>query len=264
MTSEAFVLRAVEGPVATLTLNRTGKFNTLSQDMMTALQADLDATGADESVRAVILRAEGQGFCAGHDLKEIQAHRNDADGGKAFYEALFAQCRTLMDTINSMPKPVIAEVQGIATAAGCQLVASCDMAVASTEARFGVNGIDVGFFCSTPMVALSRNIGMKRTFELLTTGRLMPALEAAEAGLVNRVVTPTDLRATASALAARVADKPAAVIGLGKNAFYRQIETGRSDAYDITTPVMIENLMMPEADEGIAAFVEKRKPRWEQ
>lgn len=264
MTSEPYVLRAAEGPVATLTLNRAGTFNALSQDMMAALQDELDAAGADASVRAVIIRAEGQGFCAGHDLKEIQAHRNDSGGGKAFYEALFAQCRKLMETINSLPMPVIAEVQGVAAAAGCQLVATCDMAVASTEARFAVNGIDVGFFCSTPMVAVTRNIGMKRTFELLTTGRLMPALEAAEAGLVNRVVTPSDLRATTSTLAARIAEKPSAVIKLGKDAFYRQAEMDRAEAYDLTTPVMVENLSMPESDEGMAAFIEKRKPRWEQ
>lgn len=247
---------------AILTLNRPAALNALSADMMTAIESALAAAAADGAVSAIVLRAAGKGFCAGHDLKEIQAHRNDPDGGRGFYERLFAQCTRLMQTIVALPKPVIAEVQGIATAAGCQLVASCDLALAGSAARFGVNGIDVGLFCSTPMVALSRNIGVKKTFELLSTGRLMDAGEALAAGLVNRVVEPERLHEETLALAARIGEKSPAVIALGKPAFYRQTELSRDAAYDLTGAVMVENLMAPDAREGIAAFIDKRKPRW--
>ncbi|HSM19434.1 MAG TPA: enoyl-CoA hydratase [Hyphomicrobiales bacterium] len=258
-----FVLRQDRDAVATLTLNRPASYNALSADMMTALQQALDEIAADRAVAVVVLRAEGKGFCGGHDLKEMQAHRNDADRGVAFYEALFAQCSRLMQAITALPQPVIAEVQGVATAAGCQLVASCDLAVAGTSARFGVNGIDVGFFCSTPMVALSRNVGPKKVFELLTTGRLMPAEEAEAAGLVNRVVADADLRGAAEEFAAAIAAKSAAVVALGKQAFYRQLELDRETAYDFTSKVMVRNLLLRDCEEGFSAFIEKRKPKWE-
>lgn len=258
-----FVLSERDGRTVVLTLNRPKVFNVLSDAMMHELEAGLAAASADKAVSAVIIRAEGKGFCAGHDLKEVQAHRNDPDGGRAAFEATFAHCGRLMDAIMAMAKPVIAEVQGIATAAGCQLVATCDLAVASSAARFGVNGIDVGLFCSTPMVALSRNVGPKKTFELLTTGRLMDAGEALAAGLVNHVVAPDDLHAHTLALAARIGEKSPATIALGKHAFYRQLEMPREAAYDFTADVMVDNLMAPDCREGIAAFIDKRKPRWE-
>jgi enoyl-CoA hydratase/carnithine racemase len=258
-----FVLRQDAGAIATLTLDRPANCNALSVDMMAALQAAFDEIGRDRAIAVVVLRAEGKGFCGGHDLKELQGRRRDPDRGVAFYEALFAQCCRLMRTIAALPQPVIAEVQGVATAAGCQLVASCDLAVAGTRARFGVNGIDAGFFCSTPAVALSRNIGVKKSFELLATGRLMSAEEAEAAGLVNRVVADAELRGAADDLAAAIAAKSAAVVALGKQAFYRQIELDRETAYDFTGKAMVRNLMMRDSEEGFAAFIEKRKPNWE-
>lgn len=259
---DAPLLRADADGIAVVTLNRPEASNTLSVAMMEALQGELDAIAAAAAVRAVVLRAEGAGFCAGHDLKEMQAHRNDADGGRAFYEALFAQCTRLMQTITALPQPVIAEVRGTAVAAGCQLVATCDMAVAGEAARFGVNGINVGFFCSTPMVALSRNIGAKKALELLTTGRLMPAAEACAAGLVNQVVATAGLSAAAMAMARSVAAKSSAVIALGKRAFYRQAEMDRDAAYAFASTVMVDNLMMHDSEEGFSAFIDKRQPHW--
>ena len=264
MSSSPLVEVRKSEAVATLTLNAPETRNALSVAMMSALQAELDDIAAAPDVRAVILRATGPGFCAGHDLKEMQAHRNDADKGRAFFGALFTQCTRLMEAISAMPQPVIAAVQGTATAAGCQLVATCDLAVASDTAQFGVNGIDVGFFCSTPMVALSRNIGRKKTLELLTTGRMMDAGEAQAAGLVNDVVAPAALDARAAQLAAAIAAKSGAVIALGKNAFYRQLEQDRNDAYADMSAVMVENLMLNDSAEGFAAFIDKRKPRWNQ
>lgn len=257
-----FVLRQDEGGIATLTLNRPANYNALSTDMMTALQAAFDEIGRDRAISVVVLRAEGKGFCGGHDLKELQAQRTDPDKGVAFYEALFAQCARLMQTVIALPQPVVAAVQGVATASGCQLVASCDLAVAGAAARFGVNGIDVGFFCSTPMVALSRNIGAKKSFELLTTGRLMSAEEALDAGLVNRVVADDELPAAARKLAETIVGKSSAVVAHGKQAFYRQLELDRETAYDFTGKVMVRNLLMGDAEEGFAAFIEKRPPKW--
>ncbi|MDP2619862.1 MAG: enoyl-CoA hydratase [Hyphomicrobiales bacterium] len=258
-----FLLREDEGGIATLTLDRPASYNALSAGMMAALEAAFDEIGRDRAVSTVVLRAEGKGFCGGHDLKELQARRADADRGVGFYEALFAQCARLMQAIIALPQPVIAAVQGVATASGCQLVASCDLAVAAASARFGVNGVDVGFFCSTPMVALSRNIGAKKTFELLATGRLMSAAEAAASGLVNRVVADPQLPAAAGELAATIAAKSAAVVALGKEAFYRQLELDRDTAYDFTAKTMVRNLLLRDAEEGFAAFIEKRPPKWE-
>jgi enoyl-CoA hydratase/carnithine racemase len=256
------VLVEVRDRVAVLTLNRPQARNSLSTDMMTALDAALDRIGADQAVNAVVLRAEGPGFCAGHDLKEMQAHRNDADRGAAFFRALFDQCTALMGRIQALPVPVIAAVQGSAVAAGCQLVATCDMAIASKAARFGVNGIDVGFFCSTPAVALSRNVGRKKTMELLVTGRMMGAEEALGEGLVNHVVAADELDAAALALAGRIAEKSRAVIALGKATFTKQVQMPLEEAYALACQTMVDNLMMRDSEEGFAAFLEKRKPEW--
>ena len=248
--------------VALLTLNRGGRRNALSAAMMTALAAALDATAGDESVRAVILAADGPAFCAGHDLKEMTARRADADGGEAFYDALFRQCSALMLKIVRHPRPVIAMVHGLATAAGCQLVASCDLAVAAEGASFATPGVNIGLFCSTPMVALSRNLGRKQAMEMLLTGENVPAAAALAMGLVNRVVPADELMDETLDLAARIAAKPAATLKLGKAAFYAQAEMGLDEAYAFAARTMTENMMAAEANEGICAFVEKRKPVW--
>ena len=206
--------------------------------------------------------AEGRGFCAGHDLKEMTRHRADGDGGRAFYESLFARCTSVMLSITNAPVPVIAAVQGIATAAGCQLVAACDMVVASTEARFGVNGVDAGLFCSTPMVALSRAIPAKAAMEMLVLGEIIDADRAERLGLVNRVVSPEDLEKAATEMADRAAQKSRAVLALGKRAFYAQRDMDLEAAYRHTSKVIVDNLMMDQAKEGISAFIDKRPPRW--
>ncbi len=257
-----FVYRTTNGGVAVITLNRPSSQNVLSMDLMAALQTELDAVAIDRSVRVVIIRAEGGGFCAGHDLKEMQEHRGDPDKGRAFYEQLFASCTRLMTAIIALPQPVIAQVQGTAVAAGCQLVATCDMAVAGDTAQFGVNGIDVGFFCATPSVALSRNIGRKMAMELLTTGEMLTANEGVDVGLVNRVVARADLQGATLALARKIAAKPPNVLALGKKAFQAQIQMPREEAYAAMEAVMVENLMMEESIEGFAAFIEKRQPKW--
>ena len=262
--SEPLVIRAAPEPgIAVLTLNRPSAMNTLSVAMMAELADALTAIREDRNIGVVVLNARGRGFSAGHDIREMQAHRNDADRGKAFYDGLFGQCTDLMTLVRDLPQPVVASVQGIAVAAGCQLVATCDLAVAARSARFGVNGIDVGFFCSTPMVALSRNIGRKKAFELLTTGRLMSAGEASSAGLVNTVVDDEDLDQTALDMARAIAGKSKAVIGIGKPAFYDQAELVTADAYAKMTETMVENLMLEDCAEGFAAFIDKRDPNWE-
>ena len=251
-----------DGPVRVLTLNRPKARNTLTVEIMTALEAAFADIAKTPSVRCVVIRANGPGFCAGHDLKEMQAHRNDADRGKAFFTGLFTQCTRLMGLVRSCSRPVIAEVQGIATAAGCQLVATCDLAVASTDARFGVNGIDVGFFCSTPAVALSRNIDRKKAMELLLTGRMMSAQEARDAGLVNHVAAPAELSATAMGIARTIAGKSSAVTALGKKAFYEQVQMPLDQAYELASQAMVDNLMLIDAEEGFSAFIDKRSPEW--
>ena len=249
--------------IATMTLNRPKARNALSQDMLKALQDTIATINADENLRAVIVCANGPGFCAGHDLKEMTAHRDDDDGGRAYYEKLFAACSEVMLSIVRSPKIFIAQIDGIATAAGCQLVAACDMAIASDHARFGVNGINAGLFCSTPMVSLSRNAGRKAAMELLTTGHLMSADEAAQAGVINRSVSADALAAEVNAMASAVAAKPARVLALGKQAFYRQLEMPLEQAYAHTSKVITDNMMMPAAKEGICAFIEKRQPDWD-
>jgi enoyl-CoA hydratase/carnithine racemase len=259
--SDALVLSARDGHVLRLTLNRAGARNALSEGLMAALQAALDAAKADDS-RVVVLAAEGPAFSSGHDLKEMTAHRKSADDGQAAFARIFAQCSNLMQTIVRHPKPVIAEVQGIATAAGCQLVASCDLAVASEAARFATPGVNIGLFCSTPMVALSRNVVRKHAMEMLLTGDMIDAHEARRTGLVNRVVAADALTAETTALAAKIASKPRATVKIGKEAFYRQLELDLSEAYDYASRVMTENMLHAEAREGIGAFVEKRAPKW--
>ncbi|HSF91340.1 MAG TPA: enoyl-CoA hydratase [Paracoccaceae bacterium] len=256
------LLRSDHNAVASLTLNAPEKLNALSEEMLEALQNELDAIAEDQSIRAIILRGAGKVFCAGHDLKQMQQARQAADGGKAYFNELFAQCAHMMVTITKMPQPVIAEVHGIATAAGCQLVATCDMAVAAEGTRFGVNGVNIGLFCSTPMVALSRNIPRKHAFEMLTTGHFIPAEKALAVGLVNDVVPHENLSARTTELAETVAGKLAAAVKIGKSAFYQQAEMGLEEAYNYTGAVMAENMLYRDTNEGIAAFLEKRDPDW--
>ena len=249
--------------IARITLNRPKARNALSEEMLVHLQRAVDEVDQIDSVRAVIIDANGPGFCAGHDLKEMTAHRDDGDEGQAYYERLFSLCSTFMLSIVQSPKIFVAQIDGIATAAGCQMVAACDMAIASDNARFGVNGISSGLFCSTPMVSLSRNAGRKRAMELLTTGALMSAQEALGAEIINRVTSPGALNKAVMDMASAIAAKPAKVLALGKQAFYAQLEMPLADAYAHTSKVITENMMMDDAKEGICAFIEKRQPNWD-
>jgi enoyl-CoA hydratase/carnithine racemase len=245
-----------------LTLARPEARNSLSQAMLETLQDAVDAASQDKDVRAVVIAAKGTAFCAGHDLKELTSHRADADGGRAFTKLLMQQCSKLMRSIVACPKPVIAAVEGTATAAGCQLVATCDLAVASDVATFATPGVNIGLFCSTPMVALSRNISRKRAMEMLLLGSALDAQQAAEYGLINRVVPAGGALAAAMEIADRIASKPPVTLALGKEAFYRQVEMSLADAYDYTAGVMVENMMLAESKEGIGAFIDKRDPDW--
>ena len=261
--AQPILLREDLDGVALLTLNRPKARNTLSDATIAALSETLALIAGDRSVRAVVLAATGPAFCAGHDLKEMTAHRSDQDRGRAYFIDLFARCSAMMQAIVHLPQPVIASVHATATAAGCQLVASCDLAVAEKTANFGTTGINVGLFCSTPMVALSRNVGRKQAMEILLTGDLISAEDAFRMGLVNRIVEPGLEREEALGLARKIADKSAPVIKIGKEAFYRQLEMGLADAYRYAGEVIAENMMARDAEEGIRAFVEKRPPRWE-
>ena len=257
------VLRDDHEGVAVLTLSNPRSINALSEAMLAALQAALDAIATDRSVRAVILRGAGDHFCAGHNLKEMTAARTAEDGGFQYFQDLFATCSRMMQTIVTLPQPVIAEVSGIATAAGCQLVATCDLAVASEEARFATSGVNIGLFCSTPMVALSRTVSQKHAMEMLLLGEFIPAARAAEMGLVNRVVPFADLGAETMALARKIADKSAAAVKIGKGAFYQQSQLPLAEAYALAGRVMAENMMARDAREGIGAFVSKAPmPEW--
>ncbi len=258
----ALLLRENDGAVATLTLNRPEQLNALSEELMIALQAEFDRIATEAATKVVILKGAGRAFCAGHDLREMQGKRQAPDEGRASYMALFAQCSRLMTTIPRLPQPVIAEVHGLAAAAGCQLVATCDMAVAASSARFGVNGINIGLFCSTPMVALSRNIGRKQAFELLTTGEFLSAEKAVELGLINRAVPEADLAAETRALAGKVTSKLGSAVRVGKRAFYEQLEMTLDAAYDHTGRVIAENMLDRDTAEGVQAFLEKRSPDW--
>jgi enoyl-CoA hydratase/carnithine racemase len=250
-----------QGFVLRLTLQNPPA-NALSVDLMTALQARLDAARDDESVRVIVLAAAGKLFSAGHDLKELTAHRADPDRGKGFFENAFALCSRLMRSIVELPKAVIAEVDGIATAAGCQLIASCDLAVASERASFGVNGINVGLFCSTPAVALTRTMSMKRAMEMLLTGEMIDAATALDVGLVNRVVPSAKLTESVKELANRIAAKSPLAVKLGKNAVRAQAGLSLAEAYDCASRTMVENMLAADAEQGIAAFFEKREPNW--
>jgi enoyl-CoA hydratase/carnithine racemase len=258
------LLREMAGKdVAVLTLNRPEARNSLSMAMLMALGEALEAIACDRCVRAVLLTANGPAFCAGHDLKEITSRRADADRGRNFFVDVMQQCSAVMQQIVNLPQPVIAVVQATATAAGCQLVASCDLAVTSSAATFATPGVNIGLFCSTPMVALSRNVARKHAMEMLLTGDGISAQDAARIGLVNQVVEPGREREAALALARRITVKSAHVLKLGKAAFYRQLEMGLADAYHYASQVMVENMLARDAEEGIGAFVEKRQPVWE-
>ncbi len=243
--------------VHTLTLNRPASFNTLGEDMLADLQAALDGVSRDPDARALVLAAQGKAFCAGHNLKEMRAQPE-----LAYYQKLFARCTRVMLALQALPVPVLARVQGVATAAGCQLVAQCDLAVASTEASFGVNGIDVGLFCATPSVPLVRNIPAKQAMEMLLTGGFISAEEARLRGLVNRVVAPQDLDAEIEQLLLAILSKPREAIAMGKALFYQQRETGIAAAYQLAGQAMACNMAHPVAQEGVQAFIDKRKPQW--
>lgn len=260
--SDELILCDVAEQIAVITLNRPRALNALSDDLLAALAETLDRVASDDGVKAVILRGSGKAFCAGHDLREMQAGRAAADGGAAYFADLFARCGAVMQRIPRMPQPVIAQVHGIATAAGCQLVATCDMAVAAQDARFGVNGVNIGLFCSTPMVALTRVMARKQAFEMLTTGAFIDADRARALGLVNRVAPPADLDAAAMDLARSVAAKLGAAVRIGKRAFYEQMDLPLDQAYAFTGDVMARNMMLRDTDEGITAFLQKRKPDW--
>ena len=257
------LLRQTLGGIAVLTLNRPDARNSLSERLIAELHAALRDIHDDASVRAVVIAANGPAFCAGHDMKELTARRADADRGRGYFAQVMTACSAMMQAIVQLPQPVVAAVQGIATAAGCQLVASCDLAVASEAAAFATPGVDIGLFCSTPMVALSRNVPRKQAMEMLLTGEPVSATTARDIGLVNRVVAAGTERDAAVALAQKVALKSAYTIKLGKAAFYRQAEMSLADAYRYAAEVMTENMMARDAEEGIGAFIEKREPKWQ-
>ena len=252
------VARRDDGGVVTLTLNRGERFNPLSGPMIAALEAELDCLAADRAARVVVLAGAGRGFCAGHDLKEMRAHSSD----RAWQERLFADCSRMMVKLTQLPQPVIARVHGIATAAGCQLVSMCDLAVASEDARFALPGVNVGLFCSTPAVGVARNVGRKRAMEMLLTGALFDAPTALAWGLVNRVVPAAQLDAEVGRFTQVIVERSAAVIASGKRAFYRQVERPLADAYALTVETMACGMLEPDAAEGIDAFLAKRPARW--
>ncbi|MBA7473032.1 putative enoyl-CoA hydratase echA8 [subsurface metagenome] len=261
--SQPILLREQIGSIAVLTLNRPAARNSLSEALIAELHGALDEIRDDASVRGVVIAANGPAYSAGHDMKELTARRSDPDRGRAYFAKLMNACSAMMQAVVLLPKPVVASVQGIATAAGCQLVASCDLAVASEAASFATPGVDIGLFCSTPMVALSRNVPRKQAMEMLLTGEPVPADEARAIGLINRVVPAGTEREAAIALAQKVALRSAYTVKLGKEAFYRQIEMSLADAYRYAAEVMTENMMARDAEEGIGAFIEKREPKWQ-
>jgi enoyl-CoA hydratase/carnithine racemase len=263
MPQPPILLRERIGNIQMLTLNRPAARNSLSEGLIAELHSALKDIHGDKSVRAVVIAANGPAFSAGHDMKELTARRSDADRGRAYFAQIMNACSAMMQAVVHLPKPVVAAVQGIATAAGCQLVASCDLAVASEAASFATPGVDIGLFCSTPMVALSRNVPRKQAMEMLLTGEPIPATTARDIGLINRVVAAGTERDAAIALAEKVALKSAYTVKLGKEAFYRQAEMNLADAYRYAAEVMTENMMARDAEEGIGAFIEKREPKWQ-
>jgi len=260
--AEEALLREDQGPVAVLTLNRPEARNSLSLELLSAMTGAIHEIGGSEAIRAVVVTGAGPAFSSGHDLKELAAHRNDPDRGSAFFAETMTACTEMMLSIVRSPKPVIAAVNGIATAAGCQLVASCDLAVASVDARFATPGVNIGLFCSTPMVALSRNVSRKAAMEMLLLGDMVEAQQAQTLGLVNRVVEPDRVVNEAIEFGRKIASKPKRTLKIGKEAFYRQLDMTLEEAYRYTTTVMVENMLDREAEEGIGAFLEKRPPRW--
>ena len=258
----AMLTRQDADGIATLTMTAPERLNALSDAMLADLHAAFDALAEDRSVRVVILAGAGKAFCAGHDLKEMQAKRTAPDKGAAALKDLFDRCAALMQRIQSLPQPVIAQVHGVATAAGCQLVATCDLAVATDDCRFGVNGVNIGLFCSTPMVALTRNIPRKPAFEMLTTGRFISAGEAQTLGLINRAVPTADLATATRDLAQTIAGKLGSAVRIGKQAFYAQAERDTAAAYAYAGEVMVTNMLDADTEEGINAFLEKRDPAW--
>ena len=255
--AEPLVLVSRDGPVARITLNRGAQFNALSEGLLAALQAELDQIARDPSCKVVVLGAAGKAFCAGHDLREMRA-----EPSLAYYQTLFAQCAKMMMTVQCMPQPVIARVQGIATAAGCQLVGMCDLAIASDQARFAVSGVNLGLFCATPAVALSRNVGRKAAFEMLVTGEFIDAATAAERGLINRAVPADQLDTEIDRIVGLIVAKPQVAIAAGKGLFYRQLEMGIEGAYQLAGQTMACNAMEEPTLEGVQAFIEKRPPNW--
>ena len=262
-SSSPILLREDQGGIAVLTLNRPQARNSLSEALLEALGDTLSAIPHDRAVRAVVLAALGPAFSAGHDLKELNAHRSEEDRGRAYFKRIMGLCSRVMQQIVRLPQPVIASVHATATAAGCQLVASCDLAIASQAAKFATPGVNIGLFCSTPMVALSRNVSRKHAMQMLLTGDLISADEAARIGLVNQVVPAGQERATAIKLAEKIAAKSTHTDKIGKEAFYRQAEMSLADAYDYTSQVMVENMLARDAQEGISAFIEKRDAKWQ-
>jgi enoyl-CoA hydratase/carnithine racemase len=256
------LLRELRGPVLLLTLNRPAARNSLSEGLIAALHAAIDEASATDAVRAVVVSGAGSAFSSGHDLKELTAHRGDADRGRAYFAKIMRACSDMMLSIVHAPKPVIAAVNGIATAAGCQLVAACDLAVASVDARFATPGVNIGLFCSTPMVALSRNVSRKAAMEMLLLGEMTDAETAKSLGLVNRVVPADETVNEAVEFGRRIAMKPKATLKIGKEAFYRQMEMPLEDAYAYAAAVMVDNMLHAEAQEGIGAFLAKRPPNW--
>jgi enoyl-CoA hydratase/carnithine racemase len=261
--SALMLLREDVAGVAVLTLNQPQSRNTLSEAMLETLGDALTAIAHDESVRAVVLAANGPAYCAGHDLKELSRHRAQSDGGRAYFKHIMTMCSTMMQQIVTLSQPVIAAVQGPASAAGCQLVASCDLAIASRAAKFATPGVHIGLFCSTPMVALSRDVSRKHAMEMLLTGDLISAEEAARIGLVNRVVAAGRERDDAIKLARGIAEKSSLTVRIGKEGFYRQLDMPLAEAYEYVTGVMVENMLKRDAEEGIDAFIDKRTPKWE-
>lgn len=261
-TAREVLVARPEAGVAVVTLNRPAARNALSLDVIAALHEAIALLGRDASISAIVLAANGPAFSAGHNLKEMTAHRADADGGIAFFQQAMTSCAEMMQGIVACPKPVIAAVQGMATAAGCQLVATCDLAVASETATFATPGVNIGLFCSTPMVALSRNVPRKRAMEMLLLGEALSASDAAAYGLINRAVPADRVMDEALSMARKIATKSKATVAIGKQAFYRQIEQPLAEAYGYAARVMVDNMMIADAEEGICAFIEKRTPAW--
>jgi enoyl-CoA hydratase/carnithine racemase len=262
-SNEPIVLREDAERIAVLVLNRPEARNALSEAMLASLSDMLATIAGDESIRAVVIAANGPAFCSGHDLRELTARRSDPDGGQAFFQHVFESCAELMRSIVALPQPVIAVVQGAATAAGCELVASCDLAVASAQATFGTPGVNIGLFCTTPAIPIARNIPRKHALDMLLTGDMMSADDACRSGLVSRVVAPGTERAQAIKIAEQIASKSALTMRIGKKAFHQQIEMSLADAYRLGARVMVDNMLTHDADEGIKAFLEKRPARWQ-